>query len=93
MAVAAQEPARVTALWDPFQREVLAELGHAAWVVVMPDDDPMFDALLRAAGRDRNSGDAAQLVRAWPKPAALRGNAPAKRALWPQLRGLRRGVA
>jgi hypothetical protein len=92
MAVAAQEPTRVNALWDPFQREVLAELGHAAWVLALPDD-PMLDALLRAAGRDRNSGDAAQLVRAWPKPAALRGNVPAKRALWPQLRGLRRGVA
>ena len=79
-------------MWDPFQREVLAELGLAAYVLALPDD-PMFDALLRAAGRDRHSADAARLARGWPKPAVLRGNAPAKRALWPQLRGLRRGVA
>jgi DNA polymerase III psi subunit len=46
--------------------------------------------LLRATGRDRNAGDAAQLARGWPKPAALRGDAAAKRALWPQLRRLRR---
>ncbi len=93
MAAAARfQAAGLTAMWDPFQREVLAELGHAAYAMALPDD-PMLDALLRAAGRDRNSSDAAQLVRGWPKPAALRGNAPAKRALWPQLRGLRRGVA
>lgn len=83
----------MSAMWDPFQREVLAALGHAPYVVVTPGDDPMFDALLRAAGRDRSSGDATHLLRSWPKPATLRGDAAAKRALWPQLRGLRRGVA
>lgn len=82
----------MSAMWDPFQREVLAELGHAAWVLALPED-PMFDALLRAVGRNRGSGDAATLARNWPSPATLRGNAAAKRALWPQLRGLRRGVA
>ena len=76
-------------MWDPFQREVLAELGHAAYVMALPED-PMLDALLRAAGRSRASADAAMLARTWPDPASLRGNAAAKRALWPRLRGLRR---
>ena len=75
--------------WDPFQREVLAELGHPVQVMALPED-PMLDALLRAAGRSRRSGDAARLARAWPAPASLRGNAAAKRALWPALRRLRR---
>ena len=79
----------MSAMWDPFQREVLAELGHAAYVMALPGD-PMLDALLRAAGRNRASADAAALARAWPAPASLRGNPAAKRALWPQLRGLRR---
>ena len=76
-------------MWDPFQREVLAELGHVAYAIALPED-PMLDALLHAAGRSRASADAAALARAWPAPATLRGNAEAKRALWPQLRGLRR---
>ncbi len=75
--------------WDPFQREVLAALGHPACVVALPED-PMLDALLRAAGRNRGSGDAAQLARSWPAPGSLRGNPAAKRALWPALRALRR---
>lgn len=75
--------------WDPFQRAVLAELGCPLHVVALPED-PMLDALLRAAGRSRGSADAARLARAWPAPAALRGNAAAKRALWPALRRLRR---
>lgn len=48
-------------------------------------DSPMLRALLRAAGR-RELGELA----AWlPDPASLRGNAAAKRALWPRLRTLR----
>jgi hypothetical protein len=80
------------AMWDRFQREMLEALGHAPCVVLDPalPDDPLLGALLRAAGRDRSAGDAAQLARSWPKPAALRGDAAAKRALWPQLRRLRR---
>jgi hypothetical protein len=79
------------AMWDPFQREMLEALGHVPWVALDPalPDDPLLDALLRATGRDRGAGDAAQLARGWPKPAALR-DAAAKRALWPQLRRLRR---
>ena len=79
-------------MWDPFQRELLQALGHTPYVVPDPalPDDPLLDALLRAAGRDRAADDAAQLARGWPAPAALRGDAAAKRALWPQLRRLRR---
>lgn len=87
-----------TSLWDPLQREVLEALGHplhrATGIAVGGElpDDPIIDALLRAAGRDRNAEDGWRLVRAWPSPQALRGNARAKRALWPQLRALRRPV-
>lgn len=78
----------MSVVWDPFQREVLAELGHPVYVMALPED-PMLDALLRAAGRSRASGDAARLVRDWPAPGSLRGDAVAKRALWPALRRLR----
>lgn len=82
----------MTAMWDPFQREMLQALGHVPYVALDPalPDEPLLDALLRAVGRDRGAGDAAQLARDWPKPAVLRGDAAAKRALWPQLRRLRR---
>lgn len=80
--------------WDGVQREVLEALGHALWRRVDPaaaeiPDDPLVDALLRAAGRDRSSPDAAALVRSWPPLAELRAPA-AKRALWPALRVARR---
>ena len=79
-------------MWDAFQREMLEAMGHTPLVAQDPSlpDDPLLDALLRAAGRDRAAADAAQLARAWPKLAALRGDAGAKRALWPLLRRLRR---
>ena len=48
-------------------------------------DNALLRALQRAAGR-RDLGDFAWL----PDPAALRGNAAAKRALWPRLRTLRK---
>ena len=51
-----------------------------------PTDIALMRAVLRAAGR-REVGELA----AWlPDPASLRGNAAAKRALWPRLRALRR---
>lgn len=55
-----------------------------------PFDHPLARALLRAAGRDPAAADAAALLRGWPEAQALRGNPRAKRALWPQLRALRR---
>lgn len=79
-------------MWDPFQREVLAALGHAPHVAINPSlpDDPLLHALLRAAGRDASARDASQLVASWPSLSELRGDAAAKRRLWPRLRGLRR---
>ena len=77
--------------WDPVQRAVLAELGLPLLAAALPDH-PMGDALLRAAGRDRTSADAAALLRGFPPASALRGDAAAKRALWPLLRRLRRTV-
>ncbi|HEY5851600.1 MAG TPA: alanine acetyltransferase [Lysobacter sp.] len=52
-----------------------------------PAPDRLMAAVFRAAGR--NSGDDAVAVLV-PDIAALRGNAAAKRALWPNLRALRR---
>jgi hypothetical protein len=53
-------------------------------------DHPLVRALLRAAGRDPAAADAAALLRGWPPAQTLRGDPRAKRALWPQLRALRR---
>lgn len=84
--------------WDPFQREVLAELGHVLYRPVHPAptgaaqvDDAVLMRMARAAGLGADEfaarfGDLAPL-------AALHGDARAKRALWPRLRALRRGTA
>lgn len=88
--------------WDPVQREVLAALGHpldrlaialpgsAHAVLFAWPDDPLVDALLRAAARGRDDADALRDAPSWPSPQALRADPRAKRALWPRLRGLRR---
>jgi DNA polymerase III psi subunit len=82
--------------WDPVQREVLEALGHVVYrvapatVPAIPDD-ALLHALLRAAGRTAAADDAATLCRAWPV-ARLRGDGAAKRALWPQVRALRRSA-
>jgi hypothetical protein len=82
-------------MWDPFQREVLAALGHVPYVLAPPQipDDPLLHALLHAAGRGPGSADVGAVLRQLPATASLRGNAAAKRALWPRLRALRRGLA
>ena len=49
-------------------------------------ESPLLRAVLRAAGRR----EAGQLAAWLPDSAALRGDAAAKRALWPRLRALRR---
>lgn len=79
--------------WDGLQRETLEALGYSLWQRIDPQavelpDDPLLDALLQAAGRDRNSADAGSLYRSWPPLAQLRDPA-AKRALWPRLRAMR----
>ena len=85
--------------WDPFQREVLAELGHVLYVPLQaaaPDvragnaDAGMLARLARAAGVD--AGDLRAHADILAMATALRGDAAAKRALWPRLRALRRGV-
>ena len=84
-------------MWDPFQREMLAALGHQLLVPVgaeagasspvPPAMDtglpPLLRALALAAG-----GDAARLP---PLPPLDQLRSPAaERALWPRLRALRR---
>ncbi|WP_396616673.1 alanine acetyltransferase [Lysobacter soli] len=51
-----------------------------------PQGDRLLHALMRAAG----GADEASVMQLAGDIAALRGNASAKRALWPQLRALRR---
>ncbi|HSD17088.1 MAG TPA: hypothetical protein VLC71_07520 [Thermomonas sp.] len=84
--------------WDPFQRAVLAELGHAVYRPLPRSaagaaqvDEAVLARLARAAAMDveefaRRFDDLAAL-------AALRGDARAKRALWPRLRAMRRSHA
>lgn len=78
--------------WDALQCAALDALGHARYRVQVPGrtlpDDPLVDALLRAAGLQRDSDDAFALYKNLGPLAALR-DAAAKRALWPQLRRLR----
>lgn len=52
--------------------------------------DPFAAALLRAAGRAADAADRDAVLRICPPPHALRGDARAKRALWPTLRAMRR---
>lgn len=52
--------------------------------------DKLYFALIRASGCNPNAPGAAEVMARWPAAAALRGNPAAKRALWPQLRELRK---
>lgn len=52
--------------------------------------DKLHFALIRASGCNPNADDAAAIIAQWPPSHELRGNPAAKRALWPQLRALRR---
>jgi len=54
-----------------------------------PAESTLLRALAQAAGRAPDDGE---LLRALPPLASLRGNPAARRALWPRLRALRRGV-
>ena len=94
--------------WDPFQREVLAELGHVLYrhtaaiaealsgdltgpdspqAVPASPEAAMLARLARAAALPADALPAA--LRAPDALARLRGDGPAKRALWPRLRALR----
>jgi hypothetical protein len=78
-------------LWDPFQREILSALGLEPLAQAPPvvPDDPLLHALLRSAGRSRDSADLVQVLRMLQEWTLLRGNVAAKRAAWPRLRALR----
>ncbi|RZA33120.1 MAG: alanine acetyltransferase [Lysobacteraceae bacterium] len=52
--------------------------------------DKLHFALIRASGCNPGAAGAAEIMARWPSSAELRGNPTAKRALWPQLRALRR---
>ena len=87
-------------VWDGFQRAVLGELGHVLYrlpdapstAIVAGDatavDAPMLARLARAAGVTPEMLLAQREIAALS--AHLRGDAAAKRALWPRLRALRR---
>lgn len=72
-------------VWDGFQREVLAALGHPLYTVA--DAEAHSPALLEALAHAAGTG-VTQLPQL-PSPAQLRTPA-GKRALWPRLRALRR---
>lgn len=92
--------------WDPFQQEVLAELGHVlyrqAGVGVVDEtvhveaprmDDESIDRqmLTRVARAADMSVEAVQArIGDMQAIAGLRGNPAGKRALWPRLRGWRK---
>lgn len=89
----------MNAAWSPLQRETLEAMGLPVYRAVgiaasggLPDD-PLLDALLRAAARTRDAEDASRLAKHWPPVHTLRKDPRAKRALWPQLRALRRTSA
>lgn len=75
--------------WSGEQCEWLRALGHEPYRFAGLPEDPLLHAVLRAAGRDPGDARAAALVAELPPVAALRGNAAAKRGLWPRLRALR----
>ena len=88
-------------MWDPFQREMLEAMGHAVYVprtqatplappatatgLAEPVPRGLLQALARAAGV------APEALPPLPSLAQLRTPA-GKRALWPQLRRLRRSA-
>ncbi|KTF40183.1 hypothetical protein [Xanthomonas translucens] len=78
-------PAAPAAYPEP-QRAVPAPVARRAGLRL---PDRLQIALLRASGCNPNDPATQALMATWPL-AELRGNAAAKRALWPQLRALRK---
>lgn len=75
--------------WSAEQVEWLRALGHEPMRFAGLPEDPLLHAVLRAAGRDPADARARTLLGELPPVAALRGDAAAKRRLWPRLRALR----
>lgn len=71
----------------PEERAAAAKPGAAARVRPASSASPLLFALARAAGRNEQDSE---FLAALPDLATLRGNPAARRALWPQLRGLRK---
>lgn len=72
---------------QPVEQPYFERPGSARPHSATPRVDPLIAALLRAAGREIDT----PTLLAWAD--GLRGNARAKRALWPRLRALRRSGA
>lgn len=75
--------------WSREQLEWLRALGHEPVRHAGLPDDPLLHAVLRAAGGDPSDPHAPALVAQLPPIASLRGDASAKRRLWPRLRAMR----
>lgn len=96
-AVEAAQPQRETAqVAAPARRRPEPETTSSVRVAPTPAraasrlPDKLHFALIRASGCNPNAEDAAAIIARWPPSSELRGNPAAKRALWPQLRALRR---
>ena len=92
--------------WDPFQQDVLAELGHVLYrhVGAVSADEAIHATPSPANVESVNDPMLARVARAAGMSieeiqgrigdmqliASLRGNPAAKRALWPRLRGWRK---
>jgi len=83
----AEAPVRRAPRPEPAAIRVAQPASHRA-ASRLPDK--LHFALIRASGCNPNAGDAAAIIAQWPPSHELRGNPAAKRALWPQLRALRR---
>ena len=89
-------PAPASPAATPARRATRPEPGGAGAAEPVPRrpasrlPDKLHFALIRASGCNPNTEDAAAIFAQWPASHELRGNPAAKRALWPQLRALRR---
>jgi len=93
-ASAARSPVRAAGVTPP--RRVAPSAVAAAPAPAAPPrgasrlPDKLHIALIRASGCNPNAAGAGAQMAQWPATSALRGNPAAKRALWPQLRALRK---
>ncbi len=85
-------------IWSDQQQRLLRAMGYALYARVSPSLQTAIPALTNSPATDSSpllralqSAALRRDVSAWiADPAALRGNARAKRELWPTLRALRR---
>ncbi|RZA31222.1 MAG: alanine acetyltransferase [Lysobacteraceae bacterium] len=92
-AVREQAPVRSTPRRPPADAEPIAAAPRAGATPHRSASrlpDKLHFALVRASGCDPQDPDAAAIIARWPASSELRGRPDAKRALWPQLRAMRR---